>query len=114
MCGQQTFNKKPMCGADATATIKRSEFGMTEGLALNNPADEIMLTILDRDPGIGRLVRNEWVRLALLDPETQAIRVYRDGAFHDYQPEADQLPQAPSSVDWYRGWRDHLGFALLE
>ena len=45
VCGQQTFNKKPMCGADATATIKRSEFGMTEGLALNNPADEIMLTI---------------------------------------------------------------------
>ncbi len=27
-CGNHPFNKKPMCGADATAKIKRSEFGM--------------------------------------------------------------------------------------
>lgn len=44
-CGQQTFNKKPMCGAEATATIKRSDFGMTTGLAIGNPGDEIKLTI---------------------------------------------------------------------
>ena len=45
VCGEQTFNKKPMCGAEATGTIKRSEFGMTEGLAIGNPSDEIQLTI---------------------------------------------------------------------
>ena len=45
VCGEQTFNKKPMCGAEATATIKRSEWGMTDGLKINNPADEIQLTI---------------------------------------------------------------------
>jgi polyisoprenoid-binding protein YceI len=45
VCGQQTFNKKPMCGAEATATIKRSEFGMTSGLEIGNPADEIKLTL---------------------------------------------------------------------
>lgn len=44
-CGEQTFNKKPMCGAEATATIKRSEWGMTDGLKINNPADDIKLTI---------------------------------------------------------------------
>jgi len=27
-CGNHPFNKKPMCGADATAKIKRSDFGM--------------------------------------------------------------------------------------
>lgn len=27
-CGNHPFNKKAMCGADATAKIKRSEFGM--------------------------------------------------------------------------------------
>ena len=45
VCGEQTFNKKPMCGAEATATIKRSEFGMTDGLKIGNPGDEIRLTI---------------------------------------------------------------------
>ena len=44
-CGPQAFNKKPMCAAEATATIKRSDFGMTNGLPLGNPSDEIKLTI---------------------------------------------------------------------
>jgi len=44
-CGQQTFNKKPMCGAEATATIKRSDFDMTNALNIGNPGDEIKLTL---------------------------------------------------------------------
>ena len=44
-CGEQTFNKKPMCGAEATAVIKRSDWGMNNGLNINNPSDEIKLTI---------------------------------------------------------------------
>jgi polyisoprenoid-binding protein YceI len=45
VCGAQTFNKRPMCGAEATATIKRSDWGLTEGLSQNNPGDEIGLVI---------------------------------------------------------------------
>ena len=45
VCGEQTFNKKPMCGAEATATIKRSDWGMTEGVKIGNPSDGIRLTI---------------------------------------------------------------------
>ena len=44
-CGEQAFNKKPMCGADAVATIKRSDFGITDGLKMSNPSDEIKLFI---------------------------------------------------------------------
>jgi polyisoprenoid-binding protein YceI len=44
-CGEQTFNKKPMCGADATATIKRSDWGMNNGLNISNPSDEVRLMI---------------------------------------------------------------------
>ena len=44
-CGEQAFNKKPMCGAEASAVIKRSEWGMTDGIKLGNPADEISLII---------------------------------------------------------------------
>ncbi|MCI0455993.1 MAG: DUF2309 domain-containing protein, partial [Gemmataceae bacterium] len=73
----------------------------------------MMLRVLDRDPSIGQLVRNGWVQLATLDPNGPTIHVYRDSTFHEYQPQAEQLPQAPSSVDWYRGWRDHLEFARI-
>jgi polyisoprenoid-binding protein YceI len=44
-CGENPFNKKPMCGAEATATIKRSDWGMTNGLNISNPGDEIKLLI---------------------------------------------------------------------
>jgi uncharacterized protein YbcC (UPF0753/DUF2309 family) len=74
---------------------------------------EVLLGVMDRNPAIGRLVRNDWVRVATLDPDAPSIRVYRDGAFHAYEPEADQLPRSASSVDWYRGWRDHLEFAAI-
>ena len=44
-CGEQPFNKKPMCAAQATTTIKRSEWGMTEGIKMTNPGDDIQLII---------------------------------------------------------------------
>ena len=31
-CGEHPINKKPMCGAEATAMVKRSEWGMKYGL----------------------------------------------------------------------------------
>ena len=31
-CGPHPFNKKPTCGFDANATIKRSDFGVKYGL----------------------------------------------------------------------------------
>ncbi len=43
-CGPQPFSKRPMCGGDATATIKRSEWGMTANLPVA-PADDVKLEI---------------------------------------------------------------------
>lgn len=42
-CGPHPMNKKPMCGANATATINRSEFGLSKYV----PAvgDEVKITI---------------------------------------------------------------------
>jgi uncharacterized protein len=75
---------------------------------------EAMLRIMDRDEGIGRLCRNGWILLTVIDPETRALSVFEDGVFHRYQPQSSVLPKASSSVDWYRGWRDHLEFAEIE
>jgi uncharacterized protein YbcC (UPF0753/DUF2309 family) len=74
-------------------------------------APEKMLRLMDRNPEIGRLIRNGWIRLATLDPHSPQLCLYQRGQFLRYQPESAQLPQAASSVDWYRGWRDHLEFA---
>ncbi len=75
---------------------------------------EAMLRILDRDPGIGKLCRNGWVHLAVLHPQTRKVSVFRNGRFEEYRPQASSLPRAASSVDWYRGWREHLEFAEIE
>src|SRR5207302_6995844 len=75
---------------------------------------EAMLRIMDRNPGIGRLCRNGWVHLALIDPQTRALSIFKDGRFHEYQSQSPLLPKVESSVDWYCGWRDHLEFAVIE
>ena len=74
---------------------------------------EAMLRIMARNEIIGRLVRNEWVQMAVLDPHSSRIRLFENGAFLLYLPRVTRLPTASSSVDWYRGWRDHLEFAEI-
>jgi uncharacterized protein YbcC (UPF0753/DUF2309 family) len=74
---------------------------------------EVMTRIIEKNEMIGRLTRNGWILLSLIHPETRALTVYRDGAFEPYVPQASSLPRVASSVDWYRGWREHLEFAEI-
>lgn len=74
---------------------------------------EIMRKVLDGNP-LGRtMTENGWVKLAVQSPETNEIRVFEKGEFRLYRPRSTHLPRASSSVDWYRGWRDHLEFAEI-
>jgi uncharacterized protein YbcC (UPF0753/DUF2309 family) len=75
---------------------------------------QAMLAIMEKNAGIGRLCRNGWVQLALVDPASRTVSVFEDGQFRAYHPGATVLPRAASSVDWYRGWREHLEFAEIE
>jgi polyisoprenoid-binding protein YceI len=46
VCGEHPFNKKPMCGAEATTTIKRSDWGMKSGVPKSSSDDvKLMLPI---------------------------------------------------------------------
>jgi hypothetical protein len=78
---------------------------------------EKMRAIMKQDTPVGRTVydmtRNGWVYLALLDPDSAALWLFRDGDFHTYTPRAEQLPVAASSLEWFRGWRDFLEFAEI-
>lgn len=71
----------------------------------------IVRGILDNHPALGQLCRNGWIRVAVLDPESAQLWIWQDAEFQSYQPESDRLPKVERSQDWYRGWRDHLGFA---
>ena len=74
----------------------------------------MMLRIIHGNEAIGRLMRNAWVQVATLDPASPAVLLFRDGRFVPYEPESVELPVATSSLAWYRGWRDHLGYAAIE
>ncbi len=75
---------------------------------------EAMQTIMSRNPVINRILKNCWSQLAVLDPDSHRIQVFDGEEFHDYVPESTELSHAATSTDWYRGWRDHLGFAVIE
>ena len=75
---------------------------------------ERILAIMERDKLVGRILKNGWAQLAVLDPESNHLQVYQNGKFESYVPEVVGLPKATSSVDWYRGWREHLGFASIQ
>ncbi|MFN9977009.1 MAG: putative inorganic carbon transporter subunit DabA [Phycisphaerae bacterium] len=74
---------------------------------------ESMLKIIEENPTVGRICRNGWAQLAVLDPQSSTIRRFNGREFVPYEPMTQELPEASSSVDWYRGWRDHLGFAQI-
>jgi uncharacterized protein YbcC (UPF0753/DUF2309 family) len=72
-----------------------------------------MLRILERNAGLGQLVYNEWVQLAVLDPNSAELQLWRGGQFVAYEPESNSIDHVKSSLAWYRGWRDHLGCASV-
>jgi hypothetical protein len=72
-----------------------------------------MSSILDRNPAMARLVQGHWVQLATFDPSAGRIHLYGDHGFEHYTPKGGDLPEVASSIDWYRGWRDHCAFACI-
>jgi uncharacterized protein len=75
---------------------------------------EGILQIMKRNAVIGRILGNGWAQLAVLDPNSNRIHVYSNGEFQLYEPSVTEIPRASSSIEWYRGWRDHLPFAVID
>ena len=74
---------------------------------------EAMMRIIEDNETISRLVMGEWVQLAVFDPETQRMHRFVRGEFLLYAPHEREIPTSPSSVAWYGGHRDHLGYASI-
>ncbi len=74
---------------------------------------EAIAKIMLRNASVGNILRNGWVQLALLHPETAEISLYQDGEYVPYQASLKDLPQTPRSVNWFQGWREHMEFAQV-
>jgi len=78
--------------------------GYSNGILAHDPNLAEGLPVVDQP----FVVKN---RVAVLD--SQSVPSFRNGNFEVYEPQTTELPTVASSVDWYRGWRDHLGFAIV-
>jgi uncharacterized protein YbcC (UPF0753/DUF2309 family) len=74
---------------------------------------EVVRRILARSAALARLVRNRWVQLATLSPDSPEIFVFAPEGLARHAPESTELPEAPSSEAWYRGRREWLACARI-
>ena len=79
-----------------------------------------MLEIMRSQPGIDRLVRKRWIQLAVFDADSCQLQLFAGGEFVNYvsdsvtpELQSRQTPVVSSSIEWYQGHRDHLGFASI-
>ena len=75
---------------------------------------KVMQRIMQSQPAIDRLVRNGWVQLAVFDAAQNRLCLCRQGEFVPTAPAGGDLPVVKSSLEWYGGQRQHLGFATIE
>ena len=74
---------------------------------------EAMLSIMDRNETIGKICRNGWVQLAVIDAETSKLQLFHNGKFEPYEPSTNKLPEASSSLKCYEASREHLSFQSI-
>ena len=72
---------------------------------------ETLDKIIKRLPQLLPWVANGWIKLALLDPDSQAILMFDRGEWVPYKEATPGIPRVPESHDWYRAHREHLGYA---
>jgi uncharacterized protein len=76
-------------------------------IVIEAPHEHVLRAAAASEP-VERLVVNEWVRVATIDPASGAIHVLDGGKFVPFDSGEADLPEAPSSIAYYAGERDHL------
>lgn len=79
-------------------------------LIVENTPENIMEAVR-RSREVTELVQNRWIRLVSMSPDG-SISIYRNGIFEPLG-ETVQLPEVPSSVEWFRGKLEHLPMARV-
>lgn len=82
-------------------------------LFLIETTPKAMQRIIENNEAIARLVEGGWVQLAVFDSATNHIHRFVRGEFVLYKPHGRDIPTVASSLEWYGGHREHLGFASI-
>lgn len=82
-------------------------------LLIVDATPDALLAVAGRQPEVAELVVNGWVQLVSAHPDTGAMEVFEDGAFHPYTPAPTLLPVVEHSRDWHLGSRDFVAPALV-
>lgn len=72
---------------------------------------EVINRVLERLPQLVPWVANGWMKLGLLDPDSQDLVLFERGQWVPYQPAAPELPRVPDSRCWFEARSEHLGYA---
>ncbi len=76
---------------------------------------DVLTAIYQRQPAVQELVRNEWVQLVAIDPDSNEMHRFVVGTgWVKWQAEGLPLPKVERSVEWFRGEREPLSPALIE
>lgn len=75
---------------------------------------DVLTAIYQRQPAIQELVGNAWIQLAAIEPDGDAIHVFRPGVgWEPWRRPLPDLPTVDNSSDWYAGHTDPLPPALI-
>jgi uncharacterized protein YbcC (UPF0753/DUF2309 family) len=75
---------------------------------------ERLLEICGKDPVLAQLVTKHWIQTIAWSPSTGKMQRFGRQGFEPYEPEGEQVPVVPNSVEHYRGRIGHLWPARLE
>lgn len=64
--------------------------------------------IVGKRPALVSLIEKRWILVAALDPESNEAWFLEPEGWTQHRIEDPYLGEAPTSVDWFRGRRDHL------
>ena len=83
-------------------------------LAVVEASVETVQGIMNKNAEVDELIRNEWVRLVSIDPDTGVFcRFERGRGFVAFKPEKRALPRVSSWQEWYGGHLELIGPAVL-
>ncbi|HXX44026.1 MAG TPA: DUF2309 domain-containing protein [Candidatus Acidoferrales bacterium] len=70
--------------------------------------------VINVSVSLKQLLKNRWIRLATIDPDSGRVHVLRDGGFEEFREALERLPVALSSHEWYAGKLQHLSMAWVQ
>lgn len=75
---------------------------------------ERLEAVIHSSPSLLELVRNGWIRIAAIHPDSGRTHIRRSFGFEEFSGAPERLPVALSSAEWYGGKREHLPIACIQ